>query len=422
MDLDQVNATIRAAAPSLFQHLSALGRRAVFPRGIPFQAAEAASAEINGTIGQITDGRGGTRPLPVVAEGLSSLDPDLQRHSLLYSPMAGLPELRELWRARQRREAPQDAPSSLPIVTVGLTHGLSIIADLFISPETVVVLPAPFWGNYKQIFGLRRGAAVVGFPAYDGDRFRAEGYAEALDELPRGAAMVVLNFPSNPGGYSPSEAERAQIVEGLVAAAQKRRVLVLVDDAYHGLVYDAEIPRRSIFWDLLGKSEQLVPVKVCGTTKELVFFSGRVGFLTFACAPDSALAQALESKVKALIRSTVGSPVGPSQALALRALRHPELDAQTEAVRAELEARFLCLQQAYRQLNFRTLRLLPCNSGCFALFELQDDPEIWRRRLLAEQSVGMISVPPRYLRLAFSSVAEDNLVELLTRLKRMEDG
>ncbi len=422
MDLDTVNGTIKAQHPELFQMFSALGRRAVFPRGIPFQAGEARDAEINATIGQITDGAGGPLPLPAVAGSLAALDPSLHKHALLYSPIAGHPELRERWQQRQRSEAGDAPESSLPIVTVGLTHGLSLVADLFVSPEMVVVLPKPFWGNYKQVFGLRRGAALLGFEPFVDGRFRAEGFRETLAALPKGPALVVLNFPSNPGGYSPTAEVRAQIVEGLLEAAQERSILALVDDAYHGLVYDEEIPTRSLFWDLIGRSPRLVPVKVCGTTKELVFFSGRVGFLTFGMPQESPLMQAMESKVTSLIRSTIGSPVGPSQALALAALRDPGLDAQFEEVRAMLGARSRAVHESYAALGFEKIRLLPCNSGCFALFELPCDSEPVRQQLLAEESAGMVSVAPHFLRLAFCSVKEDAIGDLLGRLRKIEDS
>ena len=51
-----------------------------------------------------------------------------------------------------------------------------------------------------------------------------------------------------------------------------------------------------------------------------------MGFLTFALERSSAEAEALESKVKCLLRATVGSPVAISQRLVLEALQAPGLD------------------------------------------------------------------------------------------------
>jgi hypothetical protein len=45
-----------------------------------------------------------------------------------------------------------------------------------------------------------------------------------------------------------------------------------------------------------------------------------VGFLTFPFAPESGIAQALESKVKMLLRAEVGSPTATGQMVVLRGL------------------------------------------------------------------------------------------------------
>ena len=39
-----------------------------------------------------------------------------------------------------------------PIVTSALTHGLSIVADLFMNPGDVLITPEQYWGNYNTVF------------------------------------------------------------------------------------------------------------------------------------------------------------------------------------------------------------------------------------------------------------------------------
>src|SRR6185369_14185525 len=56
---NDVNDPLEAGAPALLRALSPFGRRAYFPPDIPAQSAQARGKGINGTIGQITDGRGG---------------------------------------------------------------------------------------------------------------------------------------------------------------------------------------------------------------------------------------------------------------------------------------------------------------------------------------------------------------------------
>ena len=319
--LEELNAVVTEESPAVGALLSDLGRRAIYPPDIPFQAAEAKGAAFNATIGQITNGAGAVLS-PASLAGRIALDDEARNRALLYSPVEGSEALRRAWRDRQR---PKGAPaSSLPNVVAGLTHGLSLVADLFCAPGRPVVIPAPFWGNYGQVFGLRCGAILVSSPIYSNDGVRLAALAATLDALPEGQpAIVLLNLPSNPVGYSLTVSERAEAVEILETAAESRPLLVICDDAYAGLVYENDIPTGSMFWEIAGRHPNLVPVKVDGCTKEIVFFGGRVAFVTFPFAPGSAIGKALESKVKCLVRATIGSPVAISQELALAAISEP---------------------------------------------------------------------------------------------------
>ncbi len=422
IDPTPINESIRQASPALEAALSDLGRRAIFPPDIPFQAAQARGKRYNATIGQITDGAGQALGLPALAAGLGSLDSEDRNRALLYSPVEGIPEMRRLWRGWQRRHQ-SDLPSTLPMVTAGLTHGLSLMADLFGGADRAVAVPAPFWGNYRQTFHLRTGARIVSAPVYRDDGYHCEAIAEALAGEPPGEpALAILNIPSNPGGYSPTVDERARLKASLLAVADSRPLVVICDDAYAGLVYDPEVPAESMFWELNGAHDNLIPVKVDGGTKEFCFFGGRVGFLTFPFEPESDAAAALESKVKCLVRAAMGSPVAASQVLLLQALRDGEVAERVESVRRLLLDRHRVLDAALSGVDRRLLRPLPCNSGCFALVELASglgvDADTVRRHLLEDHDTGLVAVGDRFLRIAFCSVRESDLAEVVERLQR----
>ncbi|MDP9119764.1 MAG: aminotransferase class I/II-fold pyridoxal phosphate-dependent enzyme [Acidobacteriota bacterium] len=421
MNLSAINSVLEREAPALSKALSPLGLRAFFSPDIPTQAAEARGKQIDATVGQITDGRRGAVRLPSLVAALSGLPTRDLDQALLYSPVEGLPEVRRLWRDWQRREAPSSSPSTLPLVTAGLAHGLSLAADLFGGEGRAVVVPQPFWGNYRQAFAVRTGARLLTAPSYRDGRFLPHALAEALGELPEGEpAVVLLNFPSNPGGYSPVAADRHLLVASLLAAADRRVLTVVCDDAYAGLVYEPGVPRASLFWELAGVHPNLSAVKVDGATKEFSFFGGRVGFLTFALEPDSAAARAIESKVKMLVRSGIGSPVAASQVVLLQALRQESVAGEIEAVRSLLAERYRVLSQALATADPELLSVLPCNSGCFALVELPErlgiTSEAVRRHLLEHHDTGLIAIEPRYLRIAHCSVDSMALPELVRRL------
>ena len=159
----ELNDTIRKENPHVFEMLSTLGREMYFPKGILSQSAEAKAKakKFNATLGVATEG-GHMMFLPSLMKQLGPLSPD---EALNYAPVAGLPELRAAWKAKDLRDNPSLAdparPMSLPIVTNGLTHGLSIMADLFCEPGDTLLLPDQLWGNYRLTFAVRRGARVA---------------------------------------------------------------------------------------------------------------------------------------------------------------------------------------------------------------------------------------------------------------------
>jgi aspartate/methionine/tyrosine aminotransferase len=400
-----LNEALEREAPALFRALSPLGRRAASPAGAP------PAVRPPGT---------GLPDLASAFSGLSAQDLDDALHG---SPVAGLPEVRHRWRQWQRRSAPEDVPSSLPVVTAGLSHGLSLLADLFGGEAKAVAVPQPFWGNYRQAFATRTGSRLLTAPAYIDGRYNPRAIAEALAGLPPGEPAVgILNIPSNPGGYSPDREERRATVESLLAEAGRRPLVVVCDDAYAGLVFEPEIPRESLFWELAGAHPNLVAVKVDGATKEFSFFGGRVGFLTFALDPESDAVRALESKLALLVRTGIGAPVAASQVVLLQALRDQGVAGDNEAVRLLLEGRYRALKGALAAVDPALLTVLPFNSGCFALVEipaaLAIDSEVARRHLLVRHDTGLISIAPRYLRIAHCSVDAEALPELVRRLEK----
>ncbi len=406
----ELDAALAAEAPPLFAALSPLGRR----------AGRASVAMEPSVAGQVPPRAELPPELRAAFGDLPAADLEAAFRA---SPVAGLPEVRRRWREWQRRAAPPAIPSSLPLVTVGLSHALSLVADLLGGEGRAVAVPNPFWGNYRQAFAVRTGARVLTAPAYVDGRYNPRALVDALAGLPPGEpAVALLNVPSNPGSYTPDAAERRATVESLLAEAERRPLVVVCDDAYAGLVFEPGISPVSPFWDLAGAHPNLAAVKIDGATKEFSFFGGRVGFLTFGVAPDSAAAAALERKVGMLLRSSVGAPVAASQVVLLQALRQGGIESEIETVRRLLAGRYRALKAALARVDPRLLTVLPFNSGCFALVEIPAalgiDSETVRRHLLARHDTGLISLAPRYLRIAHCSVDEAALPELVRRLEQ----
>jgi aspartate/methionine/tyrosine aminotransferase len=412
----QLNATLATECPNVYDMLSALGKAIYFPKeGILSQSAEAKAKakKFNATIG-IAIENGQPMHLKVIQDTLSSYDP---KDIYEYAPPAGKPELRAAWRTKMIKENPslEGKNFSNPVATNALTHGLSIVADLFADVGDAVIIPNKNWENYELTFGIRRGAQIVEYPLYNEDnRFNSAGLREALlSQKDKGKAIVVLNFPNNPTGYSPDPQEGEEIVAAIRDAAEAGiNVVAVTDDAYFGLFFEDSI-HESLFGKLADLHPRVLAVKVDGATKEEYVWGFRVGFITFASTSDKVLA-ALEQKTMGIIRATISSGPHPSQTFVLRALQSPEFDEQKAEKYDVMKQRANKVKSLLDSGRYGDVwSYYPFNSGYFMCLKLNGvSAEAVRTRLLDEYGIGTIALGETDLRVAFSCIEEPNLEEL----------
>jgi aspartate/methionine/tyrosine aminotransferase len=401
--------------------LSQLGTRLYFPKGVVAQSAEAAehADRFNATVGLAATG-GQPMHLPSIAERLPGLTAE---EAFAYAPTAGLPHLRDRWAAELRVKNPS-LPSAVsrPVVTAGLTAGIAMAADLFVDDGDPVLLPDLVWGNYRLIMGERRGARVDSYPFFAAEAASMDvGAVErALAEHPAGSKVVLMfNFPHNPTGYSPKRAEAERLTAVLASGAERGlHLVVLVDDAYHGLFYEEETLKESLFARLADLHQNLLAIKIDGPTKEEYVWGFRIGFVTVGAAGLAAEHyRAFEQKAMAAIRSTVSSANRMAQHLVLAALDHPEHASQRAANQEELRRRYLTTVRELGRRSSAAIRPLPFNSGYFMCFHLPGGTaEAVRRYLLYERGIGTISVDEEHLRVAFAGVDTADLPELYAEI------
>ena len=221
---EELNQMIAEGNQSVLSMLSKVGRQLFFPKGILSQSAEAKEKahRINATIG-IAKEAGHTMRLDSIMRGVKGIRAS---QSLTYAPSFGIPGLRKRWQEELYAKNPSLAGKriSLPVVTCGITHAISIFADVWVDPGDVILLPDMFWGNYNMIFNVRKGARLSNYPLFDTQGgFNSEALAAAIEKESRANSKIVvlLNFPHNPTGYTVSEKEADDIVRVLTQAAEK---------------------------------------------------------------------------------------------------------------------------------------------------------------------------------------------------------
>jgi aspartate/methionine/tyrosine aminotransferase len=414
----EANQAIEQHAPAVLRMLSKLGKQLYFPKGILTQSAEAKqkAKRFNATIGEARELHH-SMGLAAITDHLAGLSPD---DALPYAPSYGRADLRAAWLEEIKAKNPSlgDKPVSLPVVTTGITHGLSTVADMFADEGDVLLLPDQLWGNYRLIFGTRRGARIDTYPLLDLEHgFNVEGLRDAVQKHAGAGKLIILfNFPNNPTGYSVTAAEADAIRDVLLSTADAGCDIVAVfDDAYFGLFYDDEVLKESVFTRLADAHERVLAVKLDGASKEDYAWGLRVAFITYSVKGGAGAYEALEKKTGGCIRGTISNSPNLSQALVLRAMSDPEYKAQKAQKFAVLAGRADKVRKLLANPKFGAAwKLYPFNSGYFFTVRLEGlDAEQYRVKLLNDYGVGVISTSSTDIRVALSCVDEADLEDLV---------
>ena len=401
--------------------LSGLGRRLYMPRSLMTQAAEAARSahRINACVGMALD-----RGTPLLLSALRRAVPDLDpREIVAYAPPAGVPSLRESWLDHVVAANPPITKSSLslPVVVPGLTFGVSASVDMFVDPGDPVIVPEPYWPNYRLIIEERAGGVVEGCALFDGGlAVGGRGLREAFDRLSgRSKIVVLLNFPHNPTGYSPTEGEAEEVVKTLVERAESGvSVVCILDDAYTGLWYERGLFEGSLFSELCAAHPNVLAVKIDGATKEELAWGLRIGFTSFGSLGLTPAHHAImEEKLTGHIRSTLSSSSALSQHLLLRAFRDNGHEREKEAVQATLLRRYRRCRELTDAYLPEGIVALPYNSGYFFTLCLAlPVAHGIREALLEDEGMGIIAIDDHHLRIAYSSVDLDDINALVAAI------
>lgn len=407
----QLNEKMEKENPAIYNMLSDLGKNLYYPKGILSQGAEAGKKayRFNATIGIATE-NGEPMHFRHIQEKLDYNPKDIYP----YAAPQGKEALRSKWKEKLLVDNPSMRNKSigLPIVTNALTHGLSIVADLFMNPGDVLITPEQYWGNYNTVFQVRRGGRIETFPLFnENGGFHVNAFRDVISNQQE-KAIILLNFPNNPTGYTPSQEDAQAIVEVLKdAAAAGTKLVVVLDDAYFGLFYEDSI-KESLFGLLAETHPNILPVKIDGATKENYVWGLRVGFITYAATPD--VLDALEQKTKGIIRGTISSGSHISQTIILESLQSDEFQKEKEEKFQIMLGRVVKTKQVLANAKFAPYwTYYPFNSGYFMCLKLNNlDAETLRLHLLDQYGVGVIASNKTDIRVAFSCVEESDIEEL----------
>ncbi len=413
-----LNATIREQNGFLYEMLSGRGKNIFFPKlGILSQSAQAKGKKINATIGEAIEDNG-------TSMHLSAFDQMIKLNSSSvypYAPSFGKKELRDQWREFIYAKNPSlgQREISTPIATNGLTHGISIASYMFVDEGDTVIVPDLFWENYSLIFENAYWGKILIIPLCSKGCFNLRGLKEVMDKS-EGKIILMLNFPNNPSGYTPLNHE----IEGIVSliseqAASGKNVVVLIDDAYFGLVYEEGVYKESIFTKLSDLSEKVLEVKLDGPTKEDYVWGFRVGFVTYGIKNGTtALYEAMENKTAGAVRGNISNISHLSQSLLQEVYLSEQYYSDKQHKYEVLKERYSTIRNILADKKYsKYFEALPFNSGYFMCISLKEGlvAEDIRKILLEKYSTGVI-VLGNVIRLAFSAVPKSQIPQLVENI------
>lgn len=148
-----------------------------------------------------------------------------------YSPVGGLPELKEAIAAKTLRDSGLRCEPNDVLVTNGGKHAVYNAFEALLNPGDEVLLPTPYWTTYPEPIALAGGVTVPVITE------AARGFTASVEELEAARTdqtkALVFVSPSNPTGAVYTRAE----IEAIGQWALEHNLWVITDEIYEHLVY-----------------------------------------------------------------------------------------------------------------------------------------------------------------------------------------
>ena len=157
----------------------------------------------------------------------------IKRGETKYTPVAGIPPLREAIANKFKRENGLDYDPSQVIVGTGGKQILFNALMATLNEGDEVIIPAPFWVSYPEMVAICGGTSVPIATSIE-SKFKLSPEALEAAITPK-TKWLIFNSPSNPSGGAYSHDELKALTDVLM---RHPHVWVLTDDMYEHLVYD----------------------------------------------------------------------------------------------------------------------------------------------------------------------------------------
>jgi len=381
---------------------------------------------INATIGSAKNEEGKLLALKTLKEELANLSND---QLFGYANVRGQEKFVNAWKedtlstfpSEYRKKA--EELSTLPVTSCGgITGGLTISGQLFLDSKTKLLVPNTRWSNVDNCFFKNQQVKEVSY-----NLVNEEGELEFQDlilklkeaEKEKEKIGLYLNFPNNPSGISPRIEEIKVLQEALEEITIP--VVIILDDAYEGYVYEKDVLDHSLYPYLIGLNENVLTVKVDGLSKRYSAYGVRIGLVTLGFGSEISEEEKKdyrETIAKAARTLTSSSPRGIQEAFAniySDQSKFSQLQKEKQAILALLSKRYALLKEEINKRKNDILTPVNFNSGFFGYWIVNDNHSAVDIGLtLLKKGLGTV---PFYnketglngIRVAFCSIKTDDI-------------
>lgn len=326
-----------------------------------------------------------------------------------YAANAGLGELREVVSARIERETGQKYdPSNEIQITVGAMEGIFLTLSCLVDPGDEVIIPAPYWVNYKHMTEMLNGVPVfVNTDEEHGFVANPEMIRRLVTDK---TVAIIINSPNNPTGA----VYDLNTLEEICNIAKERDIMILFDECYKSILYDGES-----FASILhckDMKEHAVVINSC--SKRYSMTGWRVGYVA---GPKE-----LISNMPKLQENIAACVTVPSQYAAIAAFSGD--DTESEKMRDGFEQRRNVLVEGINSID--KLSVKSPKGTFYAMVNIKEtgmNSEEFAYALLEREQVAVVpgitygDASEGFVRIAFT-LNEDRIREGVQRIRRFIDS
>ena len=154
----------------------------------------------------------------------------------MYMPNAGYPETRAAVAAELSASRGVTLMADQIVMTCGAGGALNVIFKTLLDPGEEVIIPAPFFVEYRFYVDNAGGVARI-VPTREDFSLDLDAIGEAITEKTK---AVLINSPNNPTGkvYDQGSISRLAALLTEKGALLKREIYIISDEPYSEIVYD----------------------------------------------------------------------------------------------------------------------------------------------------------------------------------------